>query len=48
VPLGLLRRYVCGGDFRLVIKRSEFGMTRFLPEVGDEVELEISGEAVRQ
>jgi len=47
VPLGLLRRYVCGGDFRLVIKRSEFGMTRFLPEVGDEVELEISGEAVR-
>jgi polyisoprenoid-binding protein YceI len=47
VPLGLLRRYVCGGDFRLVLKRSEFGMTRFLPEVGDEVELEISGEAVR-
>jgi len=48
VPLGLLRRYVCGGDFRLVLKRSEFGMTRFLPEVGDEVELEISGEASRQ
>jgi polyisoprenoid-binding protein YceI len=47
VPLGLLRRYVCGGDFRLALKRSEFGMTRFLPEVGDEVELEISGEAVR-
>lgn len=47
VPLGLLRRYVCGGDFRLVLKRSEFGMTRFLPEVGDEVELEISGEAPR-
>lgn len=47
VSLGLLRRDVCGGDFRLVLKRSEFGMTRFLPEVGDEVELEISGEAPR-
>jgi polyisoprenoid-binding protein YceI len=47
VPLGLLRRSVCGGDFRAVLKRSEFGMTRFLPEVGDEVELEISGEAAR-
>jgi polyisoprenoid-binding protein YceI len=47
VPLGLLRRFVCGGDFRAVLKRSEFGMTRFLPEVGDEVELEISGEAVQ-
>jgi len=48
VPLGLLRRFVCGGDFRAVLKRSDFGMTRFLPEVGDEVELEISGEAARQ
>jgi len=45
VSLGLLRRSVCGGDFRAVLKRSDFGMTRFLPEVGDEVELEISGEA---
>jgi len=47
VPLGLLRRFVCGGDFRAVLKRSDFGMKRFLPEVGDEVELEISGEAAR-
>ena len=47
VPLGLLRRFVCGGDFRAVLKRSDFGMTRFLPEVGDEVELEVSGEAGR-
>jgi polyisoprenoid-binding protein YceI len=43
---GLLPRYVCGGEFQATIKRSEFGMTHFLPEaVGDEVELTIDGEA---
>ena len=48
VPFGIVRQYVCGGDFQAVLKRSDFGMTRFLPEVGDEVDLSISGEAVRQ
>ena len=48
VPLGLAHRYVCGGDFEARLKRSDFGMTRFLPEVADEVELFISGEAVRE
>ena len=48
VPLGIVRQYVCGGDFHSVLKRSDFGMTRFLPEVGDEVDLSISGEAIRQ
>ncbi|MCK4124228.1 polyisoprenoid-binding protein [Ralstonia pseudosolanacearum] len=37
--------HVCGGDFHLAIRRSAFGMTRFLPEVGDRVDLEISVEA---
>jgi len=48
VPLGIAHRYVCGGDFQAELKRSDFGMTRFLPEVADEVDLSISGEAVRQ
>jgi polyisoprenoid-binding protein YceI len=48
VPLGIVRQYVCGGDFHTVLKRSDFGMTRFLPEVGDEVDLSINGEATRE
>jgi polyisoprenoid-binding protein YceI len=48
VPLGIVRHYVCGGDLHTMLRRSDFGMTRFLPEVGDEIDLSISGEAVRQ
>jgi polyisoprenoid-binding protein YceI len=48
VPLGIVRRYVCGGEFQAQLKRSDFGMTRFLPEVANEVELSISGEAPRE
>jgi polyisoprenoid-binding protein YceI len=40
-----VRRSVCGGDFRLTIQRSAFGMRRFLPEVSDAVTLEVSVEA---
>lgn len=40
-----IRRDVCGGDFRATLARSAFGMTRFLPEVGDTVTLQISVEA---
>jgi len=40
--------HVCGGDFHLAIQRSAFGMTRFLPEVGDRVDLDISVEATPQ
>ena len=46
---GILPRYVCGGEFHATLKRSEFGMTHFLPAaVGDEVELTIDGEAAQQ
>lgn len=38
-------RYVCGGDFSLNILRSDFGMTQFLPEVGDRVVIQIAVEA---
>ncbi len=40
-----IKRHVCGGDFRAVLSRSTFGMTRFLPEVGDTVVLTMSVEA---
>ncbi len=40
--------HVCGGDFHLAIQRSAFGMTRYLPDVGDRVDLDISVEATPQ
>ncbi len=45
VATGLARQHVCGGAFRASFKRSDFGMTRFLPDVGDEVRLDIGVEA---
>jgi len=45
VTLGLAKKAVCGGAFHASFKRSDFGMTRFLPDVGDEVQLDIGVEA---
>lgn len=41
-------RHVCGGDFHFAIARSAFGMTRFLPDVGDRVDIDVSVEATPQ
>jgi polyisoprenoid-binding protein YceI len=38
------QRYTVGFDGRAVIKRSEFGISTLLPQVGDEVTLRIEGE----
>jgi polyisoprenoid-binding protein YceI len=48
VKAGIATRYVCGGEFQATIKRTDFGMARFLPEVGDQVDLVIGVEAARQ
>jgi polyisoprenoid-binding protein YceI len=48
VRAGIVTRHVCGGEFRATIRRTDFGMTRFLPDVGDEVSLAIDIEATRQ
>jgi polyisoprenoid-binding protein YceI len=48
VKAGIISRHVCGGEFHATIKRSDFGMTRYLPDVGDRVELAISVEATRR
>ncbi len=48
VRAGIARRYVCGGTFRTAFDRSEYGLTRSLPDVGDRVELEINVEATRR
>ena len=48
VAFGLLRQNVCGGALHATIKRSEFGMTRYAADVGDEVRLDINVEGVRK
>jgi polyisoprenoid-binding protein YceI len=48
VKLGLAGRQVCGGEFTTTIRRSDFGMTQMLPDVGDAVELSIGVEATRR
>ena len=40
----MTKKYVLGFDAAAVIKRSEFGITTYVPMVGDEVTLTISGE----
>jgi polyisoprenoid-binding protein YceI len=48
VAAGIVRQHRCGGAFHAVFKRSEFGMTRFLPDVGDDIKLDIGIEATRR
>ncbi len=43
----LNQKYTVGFEVNGMIKRSEFGMTTLLPAVGDEVELEMHAEFVR-
>ncbi len=41
------QKYKCGADATAQIKRSDFGMTKFLPGVGDEIRLEFEIEAYK-
>ena len=44
----VLGRFVWGGDLRATLKRSDFGMDRYVSLVSDEVRLVISVEAIRE
>lgn len=46
-PHPIFKKYVCGAEASTVVKRSEFGMTKYLPALGDEVKVLINVEAVR-
>jgi polyisoprenoid-binding protein YceI len=48
VRIMVLDRFVCGGDLQAVLKRSDFGLDKYLPMVSDEVRLTISVEAIRE
>ncbi|MGQ9862047.1 MAG: YceI family protein [Thiobacillaceae bacterium] len=41
------KKEVCGADLTTLIKRSDFGMTKFLPAVGDEIFIRIPVEAFK-
>ena len=46
-PHPFLKRKVCGGDFVAKIKRSDFGMKKFLANLADDVTLHINFEAIK-
>ncbi len=48
VAVGIVKHFTCGGEFRTAFKRTDFGMKRFVPDVGDEVKLDIDIEAARR
>ncbi len=48
VEIVMIKRYVCGGDLTARVKRSDFGLDKYLTMVSDEVRLTISVEAIRQ
>jgi polyisoprenoid-binding protein YceI len=41
------KKHACGADVSTSIKRSEFGMTKFVPGVGDDIRIVIPVEAFR-
>lgn len=42
------KKFVCGANARATLRRSEFGIARFVPFVGDEVRITIQVEATRE
>ncbi len=42
------KKEVCGADLTTRIKRSDFGMTKFLPAVGDDIVIRIPVEAFKE
>jgi len=48
VAIFTLKRFVCGGDLTATLKRSDFGLSKYLSMVSDEVRLTVSVEAIRE
>ena len=41
------KKAMCGADVSAIIKRSDYGMTKYLPAIGDEVKISASVEAFK-
>ena len=48
VAILMIKHYVCGGDLTATVKRSDFGLSKYLTMVSDDVRLTISVEAIRE
>jgi polyisoprenoid-binding protein YceI len=48
VTIMVLKRFVCGGDLTATLKRSDFGLSKYLSMVSDDVRVTISVEAIRE
>ena len=46
-PHQMNKKPTCGADISVTLKRSEFGMTKFVPAVSDEVKISVPVEAVK-
>jgi len=46
-PHPMLKKKICGADLTATIKRSEFGMTKYLPMLADDVLLRVNVEAIK-
>ena len=46
-PHPMLKKPACGADVTATLKRSEFGMTKYVPAVSDEVKISVPVEAVK-
>lgn len=41
------KKFMCAGDIAATIKRSDFGMTKYIPTVSDEIKINVPVEAYR-
>jgi polyisoprenoid-binding protein YceI len=48
VSILVIKHFVCGGDLTANLKRSDFGLTKYLSMVSDDVRITISVEAIRE
>ena len=48
VSILVIKHFVCGGDLIARLKRSDFGLTKYLSMVSDDVRITISVEAIRE
>jgi len=46
-PHPMNKKQTCGADITATLKRSEFGMTKYVPAVSDEVKISVPVEAVK-
>jgi len=46
-PNPINKKFMCTGDIAATIKRSEFGMTKYIPTVSDEIQISVPVESYR-